>query len=397
MATDCQSSPVRDCPLKGESSSRPPRTRGGPTQFQAAATVVRAVILLELQSNPPPSLDPLEINQQIHDEDQHPAQTVPAGLNLTAPCYGNPQYDPLPASQLEQAWRHAGWAVRRQRTWDCLSAIGAGANAMQAFATCGGGLWAQRCPGTDETRIVANCCHNRWCVPCATARARRMKANLHLHCKDKSLRFITLTLKSSMNPLADVLKRLHRDFAELRRRVDWKEHVNGGAAFVEVKLGSRSGQWHPHLHLLCEGTHWKQKDLSALWYKITGDSSIVDIRQVDDLDKAGHYCVKYVTKPADAAIYSMPDKLQEMIVALKGSHLCMTFGSWRKLKLTELPDDGREWINVKPLEAIIVGAAAGNADDVVWFRTLSTRYPRLPWPTLDLPPPLDPYQAKIPF
>jgi hypothetical protein len=397
MATDCPSSPVRDCPLKGESSSRPPRTRGGPTQFQAAATVVRAVILLELQANPPTSLDPLELNEQIHNSNQHPALDIPEGLNLSPPCYGRPEFDKQPATRLEQAWRHAGWANRRQATWNALQSLGTGANAMQAFSTCGANLWAQRCPGTDDVRLVANCCHNRFCIPCATARARRMKANLHIHCKSMKLRFITLTLKHSPTPLTDQLKRLHRDFAELRRRAAWKEHVNGGAAFVEVKVGSRDGLWHPHLHLLCEGTFWRQKDISALWHRVTGDSSIVDVREVDDLEKAGHYCVKYVTKPADASVYQDPSKLQEMMLAMKGSRLCLSFGTWRGFKLTEIPDDGREWVNVRSVERIIVGAAAGNAEDQAWFRTLSARYPNLPWPLLDLPPPPNPSQITIDF
>jgi hypothetical protein len=137
---------------------------------------------------------------------------------------------------------------------------------------------------------------------------------------------MTLTLRGRKNAhLPDVLKRLRESFAELRESALWQNAVVGGAAFLEIK---HVGHWHPHLHLIVEGTYIDQKRLSAAWFAITGDSFVVDVRAVDNGGARLRYVAKYASKPLDATVTKTPKILDAAMCALKGTRLISSFGSW---------------------------------------------------------------------
>ena len=59
----------------------------------------------------------------------------------------------------------------------------------------------------------------------------------------------------------------------------YKEAWQGGLYAVEAVNKGRG--WHVHLHVLVEGGYVSQRLLAADWQELTGDSCIVDIREVD--------------------------------------------------------------------------------------------------------------------
>lgn len=118
---------------------------------------------------------------------------------------------------------------------------------------------------------------------------------------------------------------------------------------METKVSDRDGLWHVHLHILAEGTYLHHRDLSAAWHGITGDSSIVDMRQLHDNDRGIGYVCKYISKPVDASLYANPCKLDEYLLSIQGRKTMATFGTWRGLKLKQPPKDDREWVNLEPL------------------------------------------------
>src|SRR4051812_13013448 len=222
----------------------------------------------------------------------------------------------------EALFRHSGWAPRRRQVWEALKRVCASGSTMQAFACCGSGCWVQHSHSRGKYRLAFNACKSRWCVPCGTARAARLRASVEAALADfERVRFVTLTLRHSNPPLKDQLDRLYRSFKELRRRPFWTESVTGSAAFFEVKVSEHDGLFHPHIHVLCVGSWIDAKALSVEWHAVTGDSSIVKVEQAKSAQGVAFYVTKYVTKPLDSSCFIDPNKLDECITALRGRRL----------------------------------------------------------------------------
>ena len=312
----------------------------------------------------PSRLDPLETNPQLNAE-PHISFTK---WRRDTPCCTSI----LPS---ESHLRHSCWARRRNLTWAALQRAGVSENRLDAFANCGSGLHPQVRADGQDMRLVANHCNDRFCVPCGNRRAATILTNLRARIGNRKLLFISLTLRHSPTPLVDQLKRLVRSFVELRRTKLWTSNVKGGAAFIEVKISERDGLWHPHLHVLADGLYMPTFALSQAWHRITGDSTIVDIRRPDNGPDVERYVVKYVTKPADSTVFRSPDRLCEMILAMKRQHLCSTFGQWRGWKLLDRPKDTDEWINLRSPAALQADAAAGDEQAIRWLQVLARKYP----------------------
>lgn len=112
----------------------------------------------------------------------------------------------------------------------------------------------------------------------------------------KEPRFMTLSIKHGAGDrLADLLKKIVDSFNKLKRRVDFKRRVRGGLITLEISWHPSNG-WHPHIHCIYDGDFFPQRELSELWFKVTKDSNIVDVRAVDE--KAISETSKYLAKPS---------------------------------------------------------------------------------------------------
>ena len=89
----------------------------------------------------------------------------------------------------------------------------------------------------------------------------------------------------------------------MRKTLTWRDHVEGGIYSLEVTYDEVNRNWHPHLHVLTQGTFFDQKMLSTLWKTVTGDSPVVDIRAVKSKKHVAKYVSKYVTKPDEVATW----------------------------------------------------------------------------------------------
>jgi hypothetical protein len=316
---------------------------------------------------------------------------LPAGTFIDYQHWHSEFQNLQPITPRESAFRHSGWAPRRIQTWQALCTCNANSRRLNAFANCGSGLWLEKAKAGNDLRLRCNCCHDRFCIPCGTARATRMVAALKAHVAGRTIRHLTVTLKHSNTPLPDQINRLLRSFAELRRRRLWTNNVVGGAAFMELKISSRDGLWHVHLHCLIEGTYLPQKPLVDAWHAITGDSTYLWIKPVPDSAGLSTYVCKYVTKPADASVFDHADKLVELMQAMKGTRLCTTFGTWRGYKLTEDPGDKGEWESVGSLWSLAASARDGEESGLRWITATLRKYPRLAGLLgLPEPPPVQP-------
>lgn len=246
---------------------------------------------------------------------------------------------------------------------------------MDAFCNCGSGVWLQVNKAGDDVKIVCNTCRDRWCVPCQSKRAAQIRESLTRILHGKTYRHIVLTLRASNTPLKDQLDRLNRSFQVLRRRDSWKQHVEGGVAVLELKVGEGSGMWHPHLHILCEGSFYDQKELSNEWHAVTGDSSITWICRNKSIDEDAGYLTKYITKSADASVFQHEEMFDELVISLRGRRLCTTFGSWRGIELepSEKPDG--EWLSIGRVDSLISKAKSGDVEALRWVDVLIRKYP----------------------
>jgi len=282
--------------------------------------------------------------------------------------------DPLQTWNPSINFRHTGWAHDRRRVYDALRRTSQSCNRLHDYSSCGAHAYVfQSVQDPDIYTLGGSTCHDRFCLPCGRERSRVIAANVKTRIAGKPARFITLTLKSTTEPLAELLAKLTRDFTALRRSALWRKRVTGGVAFLEVKWFESTQRWHPHLHCLVQGRFIPRQDLSKLWHKITGTSMVVDIRIVEDERQCTHYICKYASKPLDRTVVVNPPRLDEAVLALKGKRLCMTFGTWRGYKLTEAPESG-EWIQLGTLSEIITRAEHGNVEAKTALDALRVEY-----------------------
>jgi hypothetical protein len=224
----------------------------------------------------------------------------------------------------------------------------------EAFANCGSSYWlleSRSRPGVYK--LTADLCHDRWCPHCGRLRSELVACNVLAALARQPARLLTLTQRASDAPLRTRLTRLYAAFRKLRSTALWKQRVLGGVAVLEICWNQQTNRYHPHLHCLTHGRFIPVEDLRREWLRLTGDSFEVDVRFVQAQEDAAHYVTKYIAKPIDHAVYHSQPALREAIQAVHGVKQLVTFGDWRKLKLTRQPkeDDWRSIGHVHELAA----------------------------------------------
>lgn len=259
------------------------------------------------------------------------------------------------------SFRHSGWLARRARILATLKRAERPPPRVVRFCLCGSVAWVLRTTADPiQYRTVQNRCRDRWCTPCATEKRRVVVANIATRLDGRSLRLLTLTLKSSDLPLSCQITRILKSFAKLRRRREICRSFHGGLYFLEITYNAATHQWHPHLHVLFEGTYIAHDVLRRLWLEITGDSYIVDIRAFGNSKLAAGYVAKYATKAIASNVFDDDDRLLEAMEALHGRRTFQTFGKFTDMALSLSPETDDEWLTVGSLWSIILAARDGD-------------------------------------
>ena len=223
--------------------------------------------------------------------------------------------------------------------------------------SCGDYLSFRHYWTVDKVRLHAAslCKKHLLCPLCAIRRgAKALKAYLDrwevIKAKNPLLKpyLVTLTVKDGPD-LAERFKHLYKSQRELwmgkhRIYASPLDCVDGAVWSYEIKRGSGSGQWHPHLHMiaLSESMPLEGKDnlgaLSAEWKNITGDSHMVDVRPIDQDDPVSgfievfKYAVKFSDQPPEDTVHAWE--------TLAGKRLLGSAGCFRGVKVPEgLLDD----------------------------------------------------------
>ncbi len=157
----------------------------------------------------------------------------------------------------------------------------------------------------------------------------------------RTVRLITLTIRTTDESLETALDHLSKSFVRLRHSPLWASTQKGGAAFIEVTWNPHLARWHPHLHILSQGNYIPKAKLLDAWRKASRGSLIIDIRLVSNPQTLTRYVTKYVTKPVTQNVTKDRARFEEAVRAFRGRRLCTTFGAWRGTSLTtrEKSDD----------------------------------------------------------
>lgn len=279
-------------------------------------------------------------------------------------------------------FRHSGWNRLRSRVREALAAVFFEGDRLDHFDQCGRNAWVLAdSDNPDRLRVVGDYCHDRWCMPCSAARSRLIAANLRARVADRAHRFITLTLRHTEEDLRKRVRFLYASFTRLRRSRFWKSRIKGGAAFCEITRNRQTKAWHVHLHIVADGSFADQASLSDAWTRASRGSFIVDIRMIRDAETTVRYVCKYAAKGISSASLGDAETLQQAMRALSGVRLCLTFGTWRGVSLTEV-NDLTEWKCLGTLREFL---DREDGDDVQAVHVLSLLRDRLIW--LDRPPP----------
>jgi hypothetical protein len=233
-----------------------------------------------------------------------------------------------PATDVETAFRHGDWEEERRAVDAALVAASVPAARLAKFRACGAGCCVEYSQTAGTFRVRAFYCHDRFCLPCARSRAKKIEAALLDLTQGDKVRFITLTLARTDEPLQTRLSHLLKSFKRLRRQEFWKRGVRAGTAVVEITRGEHGDHWHVHLHALIVGTWVDQRELSAGWKEATDGSIIADIRLIRDRSSGVAYVAKYAGKAWSRQVLEDPDALIECVLALRGKRLLINFGDW---------------------------------------------------------------------
>ncbi len=254
---------------------------------------------------------------------------------------------------LAELLRRAGYADKAEDVRRCCSKFG--------VLTCGRHILR---------KIPTYRCRFPLCPDCAVERSRRAQARLlprllqtlgeYPHDR---LVFITLTAPNSFATLAEVHKQFRQWFKNLRRLSRWKHRIRGGVASFEVS-GSDASGWHYHAHILAvRRVYYDQAELVEDWQTATsGAAFIVDIREVEDVEKGVGECLKYAFKPKDLEQWS-PSMVKEFL-DMKGARFSSLFGCLYGMEIEEETD-------ATDAEDIVEGAPCPDCGDPLFSIVLT--------------------------
>lgn len=216
---------------------------------------------------------------------------------------------------------------------------------------------------TGMVRVATRTCKQRWCPMCNGARRSWLQHEIGNWIKNLDRpKFLTLTIKHSDAPLMFQIDTLYRCFQKLKKSSLFQRRVNGGIWFFQTKISERSGEWHPHLHVLLDAEYIYRAHISDLWLSITGHSPVIDIRTVHGGDQIAGYVSRYASNPV--SLKDTPvDRYMELYDTFKGRKICGKWGTAKDVHLRPPPftDDGQwrsvgQWATVASNHSVSVPA-----------------------------------------
>jgi hypothetical protein len=127
---------------------------------------------------------------------------------------------------------------------------------------------------------------------------------------------------------------LKRDFRKLRQRKIWKDHVVGCAFAIHLVDDDQPDRWHPHLHVVAStippvAGAFRDLPLGDHWHEITGDSFVVKVQEVRNVEDEPWRLCNYIFRPVFEPFRGDEAMMKEFVVATKSKPLTGMLGGWR--------------------------------------------------------------------
>lgn len=151
--------------------------------------------------------------------------------------------------------------------------------------------------------------------------------------------------KSGELPAPERMRELNRLIKKFCRALEKRFGISRreyGLAYCDELGGNNSN---PHAHGVYVGPYLpqKQKELSAMWHEITGDSFVLSIKKADHFAKALFHAVKYPAKFAERASPERLADLEKVFHRVRRFHTLSAFYS------PEAPEDEKPPLKKCPL------------------------------------------------
>jgi hypothetical protein len=201
---------------------------------------------------------------------------------------------------------------------------------------CGSRFRVVTCGSHIVARTPYDTCNFRYCPFCAARRAQKFTdkysalSSLFVRRFGAPLTPVHLTITQAHivgETYAQARQRLLSNFKKLTRRKFWKRHFAGALVSVEGTKAVADACWHVHLHLTAFRRRFFDTDaLRAEWLAVTGDSHVLRIDLIEDLQSGLRETIKYAVKPSDIHNLSGAD-LHELL-ATKGAKNLFAIGEF---------------------------------------------------------------------
>ena len=258
------------------------------------------------------------------------------------------------------------------RTLDVMRPLYRHAKRVKRLELCGAHATVWHSPSTDTVAVRAYHCGMRCCPRCRETHSAQTREKLDRFLAlvpTHRLSMVTLTMLQNDSPLSEQIDRMYKCFKELRKSDLWQNARPRGYCVLEICRSTDGLRWHPHLHLLANTPYILDDLLKAEWFKITGDSYIVDIRRVNSKARDRHrdYLCGYLTKPATAEILMHDDILTEWIDALLHRHVLISFGRPKLADKPPAPEDPQDWCLIGSLGGLLEAFARDDPQAAHWL------------------------------
>jgi hypothetical protein len=181
--------------------------------------------------------------------------------------------------------------------------------------------------GWKEHRFVCHCGLTRACAMCRrrwvnVARERILK---WFDSRKEKAKFVTLT-SVHVARIGEITKLM--DLAVQLLSWHWPKNFVAVGEFTEPTEDGSQGLWYCHVHAIVVGDYVPQKVLSNEWAGLTGNSYVVDIRKIRDVEKRYPiaYITKYLTKPLENMARQEPKRVVEVTRGLYHKRLLRAHG-----------------------------------------------------------------------
>lgn len=219
-----------------------------------------------------------------------------------------------------------------------------GTTKAEDFLNCHRFAWFTRHEDTGMIKIASNSCRLKWCPMCSANKRYIIRQAVKDWLKTiRNPKFMTFTVKHSDLPLAEQIKKIYKAYRLFRLHKFLKNKQRGGVWFFQIKRSKKTGQWHPHIHVVMDMDYINKVQIQDDWLLTTGDSFVVDIRAIKDPGKVADYVARYASTPCKLTEFNETDQ-DTIFSVLRGKRLCGKFGTGNScLFKPQKPIDFAKW------------------------------------------------------